>query len=131
MKKLLIWIMIAMMGVTFPGCGGQASAKSTCEIVVVPSVWSDDLDRQIENHVKDRPELNVYQNMAEEADALYQSLLVEDLVAQEVDAICLEPVDPEILRPAVEQAEKAGVRVITGSDFCAMIDRAAELLQAE
>ena len=66
--------------------------------------------------------------MAQEPDARYQALLVEDLIALEVDAICLQPVDASVL-PMVQKAEEAGIVVLTGDDMLKMIDRAEEELK--
>jgi len=123
MKKLILLLVSAAMLMGLCACSAGKTTKSLYEIVVVPSAWSDELDGQIKNYVKDRPELNVYQNMVEETDAKYQALLIEDLMAQEVDAICLQPVD-ETVMPMVEKARDAGIVVIVGEDLLPMIDRA-------
>ena len=123
MKKLLAVLLFLLM---LTGCSGQKTAKY--EIVVVPRQWSADLDAQIAEHVKERDELNVYQNMCDEADARYQRLLLQDLMAQGVDAVCLVPVDAEDVAETVVRLEQAGILVITGEDVPAMIDRAAERL---
>ena len=128
MKKLYSVLMIAAMLLSLAACGKKSGNKSLYEIVVVPAAWSDELDAQIKDYVKDRPELNVYQNMVQEQDAKYQALLVEDLVAQGVDAICLQPVDDSVL-PAAQKAEEAGVIVIIGDDILPMIDRAEARLK--
>ena len=124
MKK---WIILVVALLMLTGCSAQKTAKY--EIVVVPRQWSQELDRQIEEHVAERDELNVYQNMAQEADALYQKLLLQDLMAQGVDAVCLEPVEKDTVAPMVEELEQAGVVVVTEEDLLYAIDRAAELLE--
>lgn len=123
MKKLLAISVIVFVLSSFCACSQKTGNKSLYEIVVVPSAWSDELDLQIKDYVKDRPELNVYQNMVEEKDAKYQALLIEDLMAQGVDAICLQPVDGSVL-PMVEKVKENGIVVVMGDDFLPMIDRA-------
>lgn len=122
--KRLFAVLLGLLLLT--GCSAQKTAKY--EIVVVPRQWSAELDRQIEDHVREREDLNVYQNMADEADARYQALLLQDLMAQGVDAVCLTPVEEEAVEDAVLQLEQAGIVVVTGTDVPDMIDRAAELL---
>ena len=128
MKKYLALLLTMVLAVSAAGCGAAATNQNTLEIVVVPQAWSDELDGQIKAHVKDRPELNVYQNAPEEPDGRYQALLVEDLMAQQVDVICLDVTDPVQAEPKIKAAEEAGILVLTGADFLAMIDQAEEML---
>ena len=126
MKKCLI---LLLMLIFLTACGTESGQKSKYEIVVIPQMWSEENSDIIQAHVKDLPELNVYQNTSEEPDALYQALLVEDLVAQEVDAICIDPVDPAAAAPMIEKARQAGIAVIVGDSIPQMIDEAAAALQ--
>jgi simple sugar transport system substrate-binding protein len=48
-----------------------------------------------------------------EADAAQQIPIIEDLIAQGVDAICVVPMDPEQLDPVLQKAMDAGIVVIT------------------
>ena len=128
MKKYLALLLTMVLAVSAAGCGAAATNQNTLEIVVVPQAWSDELDGQIKAHVKDRPQLNVYQNAPEEPDGRYQALLVEDLMAQQVDVICLDVTDPVQAEPKIKAAEEAGILVLTGADFLAMIDQAEEML---
>ena len=128
MKKCFLVLLLLLF---LTACGTQTAQKSKYEIVVVPQAWSEEIDDAIEDHVKDLPELNVYQNTSEEPDALYQALLVEDLMAQEVDAVCIDPVDEETVMPMIEKAREAGIIVVAGSDIPTMIDRAAMELSRE
>ena len=128
MKKVFAILIAAAMMFSFCACGAETGKETVYEIVVVPAAWSDELDVQIKEYVKDRPELNVYQNMVQEKDAKYQALLIEDLMAQEVDAICLQPIDDSVL-PMVQKAEEAGIIVITGDDMLSMIDQAEKELK--
>ena len=127
MKGRIALLLLLLLLLT--GCAGQGMQKSKFEIVVVPRAWSEEINGVIEDHVADRPELNVYQNTSEEPDALYQALLVEDLMAQQVDAVCIDPVDQTVVAPMIEKAEKAGIVVVVGEEIPAMIDTAAKLLE--
>ena len=62
--------------------------------------------------IRDSPENTIYQRGTPEIDATLQAQLVQDLIAQGVDAICVVPVDPESLEPVLEQARAAGIVVI-------------------
>lgn len=48
-----------------------------------------------------------------EADAAQQIPIIEDLIAQGVDALCVVPMDPQQLDPVLQKAMDAGIPVIT------------------
>jgi simple sugar transport system substrate-binding protein len=48
-----------------------------------------------------------------EADAAQQIPIIEDLIAQGVDALCVVPMDPAQLEPVLKKAMDAGIVVIT------------------
>ncbi len=48
-----------------------------------------------------------------EADAAQQIPIIEDLIAQGVDAICVIPMDPTQLDPVLKKAMDAGITVVT------------------
>jgi len=128
MRKTGIILLFLLTALLFAACGSSGQAADKYEIVVVPAAWSEDVDRQIRQHVDGRDTINVYQNTSEEPDGLYQALLIEDLVAQEVDAICVEVVEEALAGPMIEKAQAAGIIVVEGDDFCAMIDQAETML---
>jgi len=48
-----------------------------------------------------------------EADAAQQIPIIEDLIAQKVDALCVIPMDPTQLDPVLKKAMDAGITVVT------------------
>ncbi|MDI9547806.1 MAG: autoinducer 2 ABC transporter substrate-binding protein [Chloroflexota bacterium] len=48
-----------------------------------------------------------------QADAAQQIPIIEDLIAQGVDALCVIPMDPEQLDPVLQKAMDAGIVVVT------------------
>ncbi|HMR64114.1 MAG TPA: autoinducer 2 ABC transporter substrate-binding protein [Anaerolineae bacterium] len=48
-----------------------------------------------------------------EADAAQQIPIIEDLIAQGVDALCVVPMDPTQLDPVLQKAMDAGITVVT------------------
>ena len=129
MKKIWKICFVLTLGLVLTACTEQTVQRTVYDIAVVPAVWSEELDDQLQAYVEDRPQLNVYQDASETEDGLYQALLVEDLTAQEVDAICLEPVDEALVQPKIDAARQAGVVVVVGNDFYAMVDQAQLLLE--
>ena len=85
------------------------------EIVVVPkdssNPWFVRMDVGVKEYASETG-LNVYQKGTDVIDATKQAQLVQDLIAQDVDAICVVPVDPESLEPVLKQAKDAGIVVV-------------------
>lgn len=85
------------------------------EIVVVPkdssNPWFVRMETGVSEYAKETG-LNVYQKGTDEIDATKQAQLVQDLIAQGVDAICVVPVDPESLEPVLQKAKEAGIVVV-------------------
>ena len=127
MKKFVCLLLVLLC---LTGCGRQALRSEKFEVVIVPQSWSEEVELAIESSAAGYPELNVYQNTAEEPDAHYQALLVEDLMAQEVDAICIDPVDADAIAPMLEKAKEAGIEIVVGTDIPAMLAEISEALAA-
>jgi len=81
-------------------------------IVKQSDSWFDDMAAGIEQLRKDTG-LNVSVQVPEKGDAASQIAIMENLIAQGVDAICVVPNDPESLIPAIEKAREAGIVVVT------------------
>lgn len=95
--------------------GSAPAAAGDYEIVVVPKDASNPWFVRMETGVNEYAEetgLNVYQKGTDVIDATKQAQLVQDLIAQGVDAICVVPVDPQSLEPVLKQAKEAGIVVV-------------------
>ena len=96
--------------------GGEKKGDDKFEIVVVPkdssSPWFVRMDTGVKEYAEAHPELNVYQKGTDQIDATLQAQLVEDLIAQGVDAICVVPVDIQSIDPVLKKAKDAGIVVI-------------------
>ena len=111
MKKVFALVLAALL--TF--CGVSALADGW-EIVVVPkdasNPWFVRMEVGVNEYAQAHPENTIYQRGTPEIDATLQAQVVQDLIAQGVDAICVMPVDPESLEPVLQQAREAGIVVI-------------------
>ncbi len=111
MKKLVALLVAAIMVLT---CA--AALADGYEIVVVPkdasNPWFVRMNTGVEEYAAAHTEDTIYQKGTSEIDATLQYQLVEDLIAQEVDAICIVPVDLESIEPALKDARDAGIVVI-------------------
>lgn len=119
MKKFIALILAAMMVFSLVACGKQADEAKTddkYEIVVVPkdssNPWFVRMDTGVKEYAKAHPEVNVYQKGTDQIDATLQAQLVEDLIAQKVDAICVVPVDIQSMDQVLKKARDAGIVVI-------------------
>jgi simple sugar transport system substrate-binding protein len=115
-KSVLIALAVLLAAAPAVFAGGSAEADDGYEIVVVPKDSSNPWFVRMEEGVDEYAEetgLNVYQRGTAEIDATLQAQLVQDLIAQGVDAICVVPVDVVSIEPVLAQARDAGIVVIT------------------
>lgn len=116
MKKLLALLLAVAMVFSMVACGGEKKGDDKFEIVVVPkdssNPWFVRMDTGVKEYAAAHPELNVYQKGTDQIDATLQAQLVEDLIAQGVDAICVVPVDIQSIDPVLKKARDAGIVVI-------------------
>lgn len=122
MKKGILIVLIALLVAPMIFAGGQQEGSDGYEIVVVPkdssNPWFVRMNVGVEEYAA-ATGLNVYQKGTAEIDATLQAKLIQDLIAQGVDALCVVPVDLESIEPVLEQAREAGIVVITheGADL--------------
>ena len=111
MKKLLALLIAAIMALS---C--TAALADGFEIVVVPkdqsNPWFVRMNTGVKAYAEAHTEDTIYQKGTPEIDATLQYQLVEDLIAQGVDAICIVPVDIGSIEPALKDAREAGIVVI-------------------
>ncbi len=116
-KKKVIFLLIILMAISPLFAGGQKDESSTdYEIVVVPkdssNPWFVRMKVGVDEYAA-KTGVNVYQKGTAEIDATLQAQLIQDLIAQQVDALCVVPVDLESIEPVLAQAREAGIVVIT------------------
>lgn len=76
--------------------------------------WFDDMRRGVEDFGKDfASEVEAWQIAPEGGDPAKQVQMVEDLIAQKVDAILVVPNDPNAMRPVLERAKSQGIVVVS------------------
>ena len=84
-------------------------------IVTVPKAtgiaWFQRMDVGVQKFAEDTG-VDAYQTGPAQADAAAQAQAIEDLIAQQVDAICVVPFSTEALEPVLKKAREAGIVVI-------------------
>ena len=111
MKKFVALLLAAIMVLTY-----AAAFAEGYEIVVVPkdasNPWFVRMKTGVDEYAAAHTEDTIYQKGTAEIDATLQAQLVDDLVAQGVDAICVVPVDIKSIEPSLKAAREAGIVVI-------------------
>ncbi len=75
--------------------------------------WFDRLEEGVEQFGEDYPSVTAFQQGPAQADAALQVQVVEDLLAQGIDSLCIIPFQPESMEPVLERAREEGVVVIS------------------
>lgn len=141
-KSLLaLGMVVAMTATMMAGCGSSSSDSSTAasdsteaadtadtsadaaaeeskggdyKIAVVPKMtnigWFQRMEEGVNDYNKENGTDYVYRGSAEGAD---QTGIVEQMLAEDWDAICVVPFDSESLAPVLEKAREQGIVVIT------------------
>ena len=117
MKKLLAMLLMLMLLVCGTVGAMAEEGKDISEYTVVMIVkqsdsWFDDMEVGVNQLAADTG-LNCYVLFPESGDAALQISLMEDLISQGVDAICVVPNDPEALIPTITKAREAGIVVVS------------------
>lgn len=75
--------------------------------------WFNRMEEGVTQFGKDHPNVKVFQVGPAKADAALQVQIIEDLIAQKVDAIAVVPFSVEALEPVLKKAMDKGIVVIT------------------
>ncbi len=124
MKRIVLLLVVCMMIGTAMAAvaGGQketaesSKATKTWKIAVVPKdstvPWFIRMGKGVEQYAKDTG-LNAFQKGPSKLDAAQQVQVIQDLIAQGVDAIAAVPVEPAALEPVLGEALRKGIVVVT------------------
>ncbi|MFV0503385.1 MAG: autoinducer 2 ABC transporter substrate-binding protein [Lachnospirales bacterium] len=133
-KKLLILISV-LLGLSLNACGSVKDSPETNKtkqetsdanadtkpskdnytIAVVPKMTSIAWFQRMEVGVKEYAEKNsidAFYTGPSEGDGALQAQVIEDLISQDVDAICVVPFSTEALEPVLKKARDAGIVII-------------------
>jgi simple sugar transport system substrate-binding protein len=93
----------------------SSKPQSAWKIALVPkdatNAWFVRMEVGVKQFGKDTG-INVFQKGPPKTDAAMQAQVIEDLIAQGVDALCVVPVDPAALEPVLGKALSKGIVVI-------------------
>ncbi len=94
----------------------ETETAGNYKIAVVPKLTSIAWFQRMEVGVKEYAEKNgvdAFYTGPSEGDGALQAQVIEDLISQGVDAICVVPFSTEALEPVLKKAREAGIVVIT------------------
>jgi len=119
MKKVLfVLVSLLLVGLTSSLSaqdGKSSKPMKDWRIVLVPkdstNAWFVRMEVGVKQFAKDT-KINAFQKGPGKADAALQAQVIQDLIAQGVDALCVVPVDPA-LEPVLGEALKKGIVVVT------------------
>jgi len=96
--------------------GSAPAADGDYTIAVVPkdatNPWFVRMEEGVKKYAADTG-LDVFQKGPAETDATMQAQVIQDLIAQGVDALAVVPVDPGALETVLKEAMDAGIVVVT------------------
>ncbi len=96
--------------------GKSSKPEKDWKIALVPkdstNAWFVRMEVGVKQFAKDTG-LNAFQKGPAKTDAAMQAQVIEDLIAQGVDALCVVPVDPAALEPVLGKALSRGIVVVT------------------
>lgn len=121
MKKItimLLTVLLAASTFTFANGSNEQAKDGTpnYKIAVVPKLTSITWFQRMEVGVKEYAKetgVDAFYTGPSEGDGALQAQVIEDLISQGVDAICVVPFSTESLEPVLKKAREAGIVVIT------------------
>ncbi len=113
---LIVCIAAPLFGQAYDAAKFKSSKpQSQWKIALVPkdatNAWFVRMESGVKRYAKDTG-INVFQKGPPKTDAAMQAQVIEDLIAQGVDAICVVPVDIDALEPVLGKALSKGIAVI-------------------
>jgi simple sugar transport system substrate-binding protein len=119
MRKILLFLtVLSLVFMTLVTSQYQVSAAKKFKIVLVAKQegipWFDDMRKGVtEFNSKYSDVVEAKQIAPEAGDSAKQNQMVEDLIAQGVDAICVVPNDPNAMKPVLTKAKQKGIVIIS------------------
>ncbi len=113
MKKFGMLTLAALFCAAF--AAGAAAGEKKYKIAVVPkdstNAWFVHMEKGVRKYAQETGQ-NAFQKGPAKTDAAQQVQVIQDLIAQDLDALCVVPVDPAALEPVLAEAQDKGIVVI-------------------
>lgn len=96
---------------------GASVAEDQKTIGIVVKVAGDPWWARLEQGLKEfeaaNPGVRLFMQGVSQSDGALQAQLIEDIIAQKVDALGIVPISPQTLEPVIAKAREAGIKVVT------------------
>ncbi len=113
-----LWAAASVLALALPAAaqdaGGEAAGPASIATVVkIAGIqWFNRMEEGVRQYAADTG-ANAFQVGPAQADPQQQAALIEDMIAQGVDAIAVVPMSPEALEPVLGRAQEAGIVVVS------------------
>lgn len=112
-----LWAAASALALATPLAGPAAAQDdATVDIATVVKIagiqWFNRMEEGVKQYAADTG-TNAFQVGPAQADPQQQAALIEDMIAQGVDAIAVVPMSPEALEPVLGRAQEAGIVVVS------------------
>jgi len=113
MKKSVSILAMAAATIAAPQFAAAQDAPTIATVVKIAGIqWFNRMEEGVDQYAADTG-ANAFQVGPAQADPQQQAALIEDMIAQGVDALAVVPMSPEALEPVLGRAMEAGIVVIT------------------
>ena len=82
-------------------------------VKVAGDPWWSRMEEGLKEYDEANPNVRVFMQGVSQSDGALQAQLIEDLIAQRVDALGIVPISPQTLEPVIAKAQAAGIVVVT------------------
>jgi simple sugar transport system substrate-binding protein len=103
----------ALMSMAAVPAVAQEEKTMAVVVKVAGDPWWARLEEGLVEYAAANPGIKVFMQGISQADAALQAQLIEDLVAQNVDALGIVPISPQTLEPVITKAREQGIVVVT------------------
>ena len=120
--RTTLWAAASAMALGLPAAAQEATAEGEgasggpydiATVVKIAGIqWFNRMEEGVQQFATDTSH-NAFQVGPAQADPQQQAALIEDMIAQGVDAIAVVPMSPEALEPVLGRAQAAGIVVVS------------------
>lgn len=112
-NRTTLWAAASALAIAMPAAAQDAEPADIATVVKIAGIqWFNRMEEGVKQYAADTG-ANAFQVGPAQADPQQQAALIEDMIAQGVDAIAVVPMSPEALEPVLGRAQEAGIVVVS------------------
>lgn len=93
--------------------GGDGQMTFATVVKLIGVAWFDRMEQGVSDFDAEHDDIDAFQQGPAQADSAQQVQVIQDLIAQGVDALGVVPFQPDAVEPVLQQAQDAGITVLT------------------